>query len=244
MPTEHGGRIMGGRETPEAIVDEALQAGCKSLAFTYTEPTVFFELALETAKLAHQKGLKNIFVTNGYMSEPALDMICPYLDAANVDLKAFSEVFYKEQCNARLAPVLDTLRLMKTLNIFVEVTTLIIPGLNDDPKELSELAGFIVTDLGSETPWHVSRFHPCYRLTDRPPTPVETLLDARRIGLEAGLKYVYTGNAPGETSECTYCYSCGSCLINRRGFWVSENRIHRNQCPVCGAIIHGVGLCT
>jgi len=242
MPTDNGGRIMGNRATPEGLVSEAEQSGCKIIAYTYTEPTVFFELALETAKLAHQKGLKNVFVTNGYMSEEALEMICPYLDGANVDLKAFTEDFYKEQCSARLAPVMETLRQMKTLDIFVEVTTLLIPGLNDDPSELGDLAGFIVNDLGSETPWHVSRFHPCYRLTDRPPTPVETLLKAREIGLGAGLKYVYTGNVPGETSECTYCYHCGCRLINRRGFSVSENRIRRNQCPDCGAIIHGVGL--
>ncbi len=243
MPTEHNGRIMGNRATPDGMVSEALQSGCKSIAYTYNEPTVFFELALDTAKLAHQKGLKNIFVTNGYMSEQALETICPYLDAANVDLKAFTEDFYKEQCSARLAPVMETLRQMKSLDIFVEVTTLLIPGLNDDPSELSELAGFIVNDLGSGTPWHVSRFHPCYRLTDRPPTPVETLLNARKIGFKAGLKYVYTGNVPGESSECTYCYNCGSRLVNRRGFFVSENRIRRNRCPDCGAIIHGVGLC-
>ena len=244
MATDHGGRIMGNRVTPEDMVAKALQAGCKSIAYTYTEPTVFFELALDTAKLAHQNGLKNVFVTNGYMSAKALEAICPYLDAANVDLKAFSEDFYKSMCRAHLDPVLETLRQMKTLDIFVEVTTLLIPGLNDKSAELSELAAFIAKDLGSETPWHVSRFHPCYRLMDRPQTPVETLLQARQIGLEAGLKYVYTGNVPGESSECTYCYQCGSRLVNRRGFLVSENRIRQNQCPDCGAIIHGVGLCS
>jgi len=243
MATDHHGRIMGSRATPEGMVTKALESGCKSIAYTYTEPTVFFELALDTARLAHQKGLKNVFVTNGYMSEQAVEMICPYLDAANVDLKAFSEDFYKSICGARLLPVMETLRQMKTLDIFVEVTTLVIPGLNDDPAELEKLAGFIAHDLGSETPWHVSRFHPCYRLTDRPPTPVQTLLQARQIGLDAGLKYVYTGNVPGEASECTYCYHCGSRLVDRRGFFVSENRIQRNQCPDCGAIIHGVGLC-
>ncbi|MFP4226586.1 MAG: AmmeMemoRadiSam system radical SAM enzyme, partial [Desulfobacterales bacterium] len=244
MASDHQGRIAGSRATPEGMVAEARAAGCKSIAYTYTEPTVFFELALDTAKLAHQRGLKNIFVTNGYMSEQALEMICPYLDAANVDLKAFSEDFYKSMCGARLLPVMETLRQMKTLDIFIEVTTLIIPGLNDDPAELEKLAGFIASDLGSDTPWHVSRFHPCYQLTDRPPTPVQTLLQARQIGIDAGLKYVYTGNAPGEAGECTYCYHCGSRLIDRRGFLVSENRIYRNQCPDCGAIIHGVGLCS
>ncbi|HMA85598.1 MAG TPA: AmmeMemoRadiSam system radical SAM enzyme [Desulfosalsimonadaceae bacterium] len=243
MAADDRGHIMGSHATPEGMVAEALKSGCKSIAYTYTEPTVFFELALETARLAHQRGLKNVFVTNGYMSEQALEGICPYLDAANVDLKAFSEDFYKSMCSARLSPVMEILRQMKTLDIFVEVTTLLIPGLNDDSAELEKLAGFIAHDLGSDTPWHVSRFQPCYQLTDRPPTPVQTLLQARQIGIDAGLKYVYTGNVPGEKSECTYCYNCGSRLMNRRGFFVSENRIQRNQCPDCGAVIHGVGLC-
>jgi pyruvate formate lyase activating enzyme len=243
MATDHRGRMPGRHATPEAMVSEAAASECKSIAYTYTEPAVFFELALDTAKLAHQRGLLNVFVTNGYMSEQALEMICPYLDAANVDLKAFSEDFYKSMCSARLLPVMETLRQMKTLDIFVEVTTLVIPGLNDDPAELEKLAGFIADDLGTETPWHVNRFHPCYRLTDRPSTPVQTLLKARQIGLDAGLKYVYTGNVPGEASECTYCYQCGSRLMDRRGFFVFENRIRSNQCPECGAIIHGVGLC-
>jgi len=243
MPADQDGRIAGSRVTPEGIVQEALRRGCQSIAYTYTEPTVFFELALDTARLAHQQGLKNVFVTNGYMSGPALEMVSPYLDAANVDLKAFSDDFYKKCCGARLAPVKETLRQMKILDIFVEVTTLLIPGLNDSPAELRGLAGFIADGLGSETPWHVSRFHPCYRLMDRGPTPIETLLNTRDIGLEAGLKYVYTGNLPGEPSETTYCYSCSEPLIIRRGFAVSENRIRRNQCPDCGAFIHGVGLC-
>lgn len=243
VPAEPGSHIKGSPATPETLVQDALQQGCKSIAYTYTEPTVFFELALDTARLAHQAGLKNVFVTNGYLSEAALEMVSPYLDAANVDLKSFSGDFYKKWCGGHLEPVKETLRQMKTLDIFVEVTTLLIPGLNDRPDEARNLAGFIAGELGSETPWHISRFHPCYRLTDRPPTPVETLLQARDIGLEAGLKYVYTGNIPGEPSESTYCYNCSEPLIFRRGFSVSENRIQRNQCPDCGAFIHGVGLC-
>jgi pyruvate formate lyase activating enzyme len=174
------------------------------------------------------------------MSPEALEMIGPFLDAANVDLKAFSDDFYKEMCGARLAPVLETLRLMKRSGVFVEITTLMIPGLNDNPKELAELASFIVDDLGDDTPWHVSRFHPTYRLTDRPPTPVATLLTARDIGLKAGLKYVYTGNVPGESSEHTFCYHCGGQLVSRRGFLVIRNNMKNNTCPKCGAIIHGV----
>ncbi|MCD6586329.1 MAG: AmmeMemoRadiSam system radical SAM enzyme [Desulfobacteraceae bacterium] len=242
MPADHDGRIAGKSFSPEEIVDEAIKGNCKSIAYTYNEPTVFFELALACAKLAHTKDIKNVFVSNGYMSGKAIEMLSPFLDAANVDLKAFSDDFYKKMCNARLSPVLETLKKMKAMDIFVEVTTLLIPGLNDDPKELKDLAAFIVTELGSDTPWHVSRFYPTYKLTDRPPTPVETLLMARNIGITAGLKYVYTGNVPGETSENTFCYSCGGKLIDRRGYHVSENKIIDNKCPDCGAFIHGVGL--
>jgi len=242
MPSDYGGRIAGNFFTPEDIVDKAIKGNCKSIAYTYNEPTVFFELALATAKLANEKNIKNIFVSNGYMSAEALEMVSPFLDAANVDLKAFSDGFYKKMCGARLAPVLETLKKMKALDIFVEVTTLLIPGLNDDPEELKDLAGFIVNELGTDTPWHVSRFHPTYKLTDRPPTSVEKMRIARDIGLRAGLKYVYTGNVPGEKSENTFCYSCGIQLIDRRGFYVSENRIIDNKCPDCGAHIHGLGL--
>lgn len=242
MASDDGGRIVGKSFTPVGIVAGAEKGNCKSIAYTYTEPTVFFELALACAKLAHAKNIKNVFVSNGYMSVEAIDMLSPFLDAANVDLKAFSDDFYKKMCNARLSPVLETLKKMKAMNIFVEVTTLLIPGLNDDPKELKDLATFIVNELGDDTPWHVSRFYPTYKLTDRPPTPVETLLNARNIGMNTGLKYVYTGNVPGENSENTFCYSCGRILIDRRGYHVSKNNIIDNKCPGCGAVIHGVGL--
>jgi pyruvate formate lyase activating enzyme len=242
MPADHDGRIAGKLFTPDDIVDGAVKGNCQSIAYTYNEPTVFFELALATAKLAHDKAIKNIFVSNGYMSAEAIDMLSPFLDAANVDLKAFSDNFYKKMCSARLSPVLETLKKMKAMDIFVEVTTLLIPGLNDDPKELKDLAAFIVNELGDNTPWHVSRFYPTYQLTDRPPTPVETLLMARNIGINAGLKYVYTGNVPGENSENTFCYSCGVKLIDRKGYHVSENKIIDSKCPDCGAVIDGVGL--
>jgi pyruvate formate lyase activating enzyme len=244
MPSDHNGRIIGDVVSPEEIVSGAVKSGCRSIAYTYTEPTVFFELAYETARLAQKRDLKNIFVTNGYMTAEALEMIGPFLDAANVDLKAFSDDFYKKQCGARLAPVLDTLRLMKKTGVFVEITTLLIPGLNDDPSELAELAGFIRDDIGDDTPWHVSRFHPTYRLLDRPPTPQATLAGARDIGLRAGLKYVYTGNIPGDNGENTFCPGCGRILIGRRGFAIIKKTIRDDRCPDCGAVISGVGLST
>jgi pyruvate formate lyase activating enzyme len=242
MPSDRNGMIVGDYYSPEDIVDAALRGDCKTIAYTYTEPTVFFEFAYDTAKLAHQKGIKNVFVTNGYMTAEALHMINPYLDAANVDLKAYTHDFYKTYCGAKLAPVKETLKLMKSLGIFLEVTTLLIPGLNDARDELEKLASFLAGSLGAETPWHISRFHPTYRLTDRPSTPVKTLVMAREIGIKAGLKYVYTGNVPGENGEKTFCYQCGKILIDRWGFYVRKNLIENGRCPNCGAEIDGVGL--
>ncbi len=240
MPADQGGKIMGSRSTPEEVVAAAEQGGCRSISYTYTEPTVFFEFAHDTARLAGARGLRNVFVTNGYMTAEALAMISPYLDAANVDLKAFNDKYYKELCGARLKHVQESLKRMRALGIFIEVTTLIIPGLNDDPTELEALAAFIVEDLGPQTPWHISRFHPTYKLTDRPATPVATLTAARQIGLAAGLRYVYTGNVPGDAGESTFCYNCGECVIERWGFRVSKLNIENGRCVHCGVEIDGV----
>ena len=240
MPADQDGRVAGDPVTPQQVVAAARQRGCASIAYTYTEPTVFFEFACDTAQLAHPLGIKNIFVTNGYMSAEALERVSPWLDAANVDLKAFSDGFYKHQCGARLEPVKATLRRMKALKIWVEVTTLIIPGLNDDPGELSQLATFIATELGPETPWHVSRFHPTYRLTDRGATPLKTLVQARSIGLASGLKYVYTGNLPGQGGEDTLCPGCGAAAIARNGFRILAMRVAQGRCSSCGTAIDGI----
>ena len=239
MPADHNGKIAGTAVSPESVVEHALQTGCKSIAYTYTEPTVYFEFALDTARLAHEKGLCNVFVTNGYMTREALEMIQPYLDAANVDLKAFNNEFYKDVCGASLEPVRRTLVLMKSMNIHVEITTLLISGMNDDAAELSDMAAFIVSELGSDTPWHISRFHPSYRMTDCPPTPLTSLLSARETGLKAGLRYVYTGNVPGEQGENTFCWRCGKLLIDRWGFTVRCSRIENSRCAYCGASIDG-----
>ncbi len=240
MPEDRKGLIMGNPATPREVVADALANGCRSIAYTYTEPTIYFEFAFETARLAHEQGLKNVFVTNGYMSPEALERIAPYLDAANVDLKSFSDDFYHKQCGARLEPVKETLVGMKARGILVEVTTLLIPGLNTDPDELRALADFLATRLGTDTPWHISRFHPTYKLTDRPATPVSSILEAREIGLAAGLKYVYTGNVWGEPGESTLCDNCGAMLIDRRGFTVNKNRLRQGRCPDCGAHVAGI----
>jgi pyruvate formate lyase activating enzyme len=242
MPSDREGMITGDPFSPQDVVAAAIKGNCKSIAYTYTEPTVYFEFAFDTAKLAHENGIQNVFVTNGYMTAEALHMINPYLDAANVDLKAFTEDFYKTYCGAKLEHVKESLKLMKSLGIFIEVTTLLIPGLNDDKDELEKLAKFLADSLGTETPWHISRFHPTYKLTDRPPTPVETLVTAREIGIKAGLKYVYTGNVPGENGGNTFCYNCGKILIERWGFYIKKNGIEESRCPYCDVEIHGVGM--
>ncbi|MEN8245325.1 MAG: AmmeMemoRadiSam system radical SAM enzyme [Thermodesulfobacteriota bacterium] len=242
MPCEQDGRVVGDPVSPEEVVQAAVAGNCKTIAYTYTEPTVFYEFAYETAKLAHANGILNVFVTNGYMSAEALETVAPYLDAANVDLKSFDDAFYKTFCGARLEPVKETLVKMKSQGVFVEVTTLIIPGLNDGRDELASLASFLVEALGPETPWHISRFHPTYKLMDRPVTPVGILREAREIGLSAGLRYVYTGNVPGEAAESTFCSGCGKLLIERWGFSIHSYAVENGMCPACGKMIAGIGM--
>lgn len=240
MPSDHRGMIAGDGCTPEEIVQDAAKTGCKSISYTYTEPTVYFEFALDTAIMAHKQGIRNVFVTNGYMTPEAIGEASPFFNAANVDLKAFSEDFYRKICGGKLEPVKETLREMKSRGILVEVTTLLIPGLNDSPEELTRLAGFLAKDLGPDTPWHVSRFHPTYRMTDRASTPVETLIRARDTGIREGLRYVYIGNVPGEQGESTFCPGCGKILIERWGFRVTRNLIREGRCDSCGESIAGV----
>ncbi len=240
-PQQHNGEIIGQDRTPEQIVADAKAAGCETIAYTYTEPTIFYEFAYDTTLLAQKEGIKNVFVSNGYMSSEAAHKIAPYLDAINIDLKAFTDKFYKKVCGARLKPVLQTIQLMKELAVWVEVTTLIIPGLNDGEDELRDIAHF-VKKVGPEVPWHVTRFYPTYKLLDAPPTPVTTLRRAREIGLEEGLRYVYEGNVPGEGGENTYCYTCGAILIERYGLTLIQNRLQDGKCPECSTRIDGVGM--
>jgi pyruvate formate lyase activating enzyme len=231
--------IVGQDVSPEEIVSAAKRSNCASIAYTYSEPTIFFEYAYDIAKLARKEGLKNVFVTNGYIAPEALKEISPYLDAANIDLKSFSDEFYRKSCGAHLQPVLDSIRLYKRLGIWIEITTLIIPTLNDSEEELRKIAGFI-KEVGEDTPWHITQFHPMYNLPDLPRTPVSTLRKARQIGLEAGLRYVYEGNVPGETGENTYCYNCGKPLIRRFGYSIQENKIKNSACTYCKTKIDGL----
>ncbi|GAH09703.1 unnamed protein product, partial [marine sediment metagenome] len=223
MPREQ--QLNDGREaTPGQIVKSARDENCRMIAYTYTEPTIFFEYAYETARLAQSAGLANIYVTNGYMTEEMLETAQLYLDAANVDLKAFQDETYRQYVGARLQPVLDNLKTLKQLGIWLEVTTLVIPGINDDPVELRDAARFVNKELGAETPWHISHFFPAYKMTDVLPTPARTLRHAREIGFEEGLKYVYAGNISDPGSQDTVCPVCGFTLIQRDQFFLLENR--------------------
>ncbi|MEW6115484.1 MAG: AmmeMemoRadiSam system radical SAM enzyme [Nitrospirota bacterium] len=238
-PKEHPD-IPGEDMTPEAVVNEAERSGCMSISYTYTEPTIFFEFAYDCARLAHQRGIKNVFVSNGYTSPDAARLIAPYLDANNIDLKG-DDAFYKKIVGAKLQPVLDTIKLMKELGVWVEVTTLIIPDYNDSDEFLTFAAEFIKS-VDPAIPWHVSQFYPTYKLLDKPRTPLATLQKAREIGKRAGLKYVYEGNVPGRGGENTYCPSCGELQIERIGYTLSLIKMKGSKCSNCGATIDGIGM--
>ncbi|HBG92978.1 MAG: AmmeMemoRadiSam system radical SAM enzyme [Nitrospirae bacterium GWF2_44_13] len=230
--------IPGEDMTPEEVVNIAERYGCKSIAYTYTEPTIFFEFAYDCAMLAKGKGIKNVFVSNGFMTPESVRAIAPYLDGNNIDLKG-NEKFYKEVCGAKAKPVRDTIRLMKELGVWVEITTLIIPGYNDAEGDLKSIAEFIKS-VDPAMPWHVTQFYPTYKLTDAPRTPIKTLRWARQMGFDTGLKYVYEGNVPGEGGENTYCPNCRELLILRFGFSIQESRIKDGKCLNCGVAIEGV----
>jgi pyruvate formate lyase activating enzyme len=225
--------------TPQEIVAEAKRNRCRSIAYTYTEPTIFFEYAYDTARLAKEAGLRNVFVTDGYMTRQALEMIRPYLDAANVDLKSFSDDSYRRTCEARLQPVLDTLAAMKELGVWLEVTTLVVPGENDSEQELRQIAEYLAR-IDTGIPWHLSRFHPDYQFQDHAATPIETLLRAGKIGREAGLRYIYLGNV-SEGSD-TNCERCHERVIERKYMGLNDYRLKSGCCPSCGTGIEGIWL--
>jgi pyruvate formate lyase activating enzyme len=233
--------FMGEEALPEEIVRAARQTGCRSIAYTYTEPTIFFEYSYDIARLAQEQGMANIYVTNGYMTPEMLELFHPHLDAANVDLKAFRDETYRKYVGARLQPILDNLVRIKELGIWLEVTTLVVPGINDSAEELRDAAEFLANEIGPDTPWHLSRFTPAYRMRDVPPTPLQTLEKARAIGVEAGLHHIYVGNVPGE--ENTYCPACGELLIRRSGYRIIANKTRQGgSCPNCGTAVAGVGM--
>lgn len=231
--------IPGTPTDPESVVLGALRSSCSSISYTYTEPTVFMEYAKDCAELARERGISNVFVTNGFMTGESARSAGKFLDAANVDLKGATEEHYKTICGASLGPVLETIRILHGMGVWIEVTTLVIPGLNDRRGDLEFIAGFIAS-VDKKIPWHISRFHPVYKMTDRPPTPLESLQLAKKIGKEAGLKYVYLGNV-SLGDDMTRCSGCGETLIVRRGFAVAEKMITREgNCPGCKAPFDGV----
>jgi pyruvate formate lyase activating enzyme len=239
MPRDRDGRIEGSEVSPSKIISLTKQYQCRSISYTYTEPTIYFEYAYDVAQQARQEGIKNVFVTNGYMTEEALKTIHPYLDAANVDLKSFNEEFYKEVCGAKLKPVLENLRQMRQMGIWVEITTLVIPTLNDSDQEFEEIAQFIVS-LGPEVPWHISAFYPTYKMLNLARTTASALRRAREIGIKAGLRYVYCGNVPGEEGEDTFCPHCGRRVVERIGFRVTRNDVVNGACRHCRGKIDGI----
>jgi pyruvate formate lyase activating enzyme len=238
MPVDQS-RVEGTDMVPEMVIKAAKDHACESVSYTYTEPAVYWDYAFDTARLAHKAGLRNVFVTNGYWSEKGLKTMLPYMDGANVDLKFFEDQQYRTICGARLQPVLDTIRTLHDAGVWQEVTTLLIPGLNDSAESLQSIAGFI-RKIDPRIPWHISRFYPVYRMTDRPLTPKESIQQAREIGIREGLYHVYTGNMPGDDGESTFCPQCGELMIGRTGFSVQSIVIREGRCPHCGEEIAGV----
>lgn len=229
------GKIEGENISPEEVVKIAKKDKVPSISYTYTDPVVFSEYALDIMKLAKEERLKNNWVTAGFWSKELFDLIFPYLDAVNCDLKSFEDEFYIKYCGGKLGPVLDTLKRLKEKKIWVEVTTLVIPTLNDKEENFKKIANFIKNELGPETPWHISQFSPeiSWKLQDLSPTPVESIEKACQIGLDTGLKYVYSGNIPGLASEDTYCPKCKEKMIDRTGYFISQS--HKNgKCANCG----------
>ncbi len=222
---------------PRDIVADAVETECATIAYTYTEPTIFFEYALDTAKLAHERGVRNAFVTNGFMTASAVEAMRPYIDAANVDLKSFNDEFYRKRCSGRLKPVLETISNMREADIWVEVTTLVVPGANDSLEELEAIARFIA-GVDADIPWHITRFHPDYHSVEISPTPPETIQKAAEIGARCGLRYIYPGNLPRETA--TYCHVCREPLIQRQRFSVSAFKLTNGACPSCNTPQAGV----
>jgi pyruvate formate lyase activating enzyme len=241
-PKEHDHKIVGHPLSPQRAVSKAIEYGCESIAYTYNEPVVFFEYTYDTAKLAHEAGLKNIYVTSGYETHKAIDTIAPYLDGMNIDIKGYSQSFYKDICGGSLKPVLDTIEYAHKKGIWIETTTLLIPGYNDSDEEIRAIAQF-QADLDPTIPWHISAFHPMYKMLDVQRTPPSTLRRAYDIGKEVGLHYVYVGNIDDETRESTYCPGCQALVIDRHGHigqYVTNHLINKNSCPSCGYKLQGV----
>jgi pyruvate formate lyase activating enzyme len=226
--------------SPEQVVALAVSYECPSIAYTYTEPTIFYEYMLDTAKLAKKAGIKNVMHSCGYINPKPLKELLKYMDAANIDLKGFSEEYYEEMCFGRLEPVLTTLKTVREEGVWLEITNLIVPGKNDDPKMIRKMVKWIKKNLGPDVPLYFAAFHPHYKLKGVPPSPVKTLEMAYKIAREEGLNYVYIGNVYGHMTENTYCPRCGKVVIKRLGYKILENNLKNGRCKFCGEKIPGV----
>jgi pyruvate formate lyase activating enzyme len=226
--------------SPQETVEGAIKFNCPTIAYTYTEPSIFYEYMFDTAKLARARGIKNIYHSNGSLNPEPVRELCRYLDGANIDLKGFTQDFYWDVCGGYLETVLGTIKTLKENNVHVEITNLVVPTLNDNPSDIRKMCQWIRDEAGKDIPIHFSRFHPTYKLRNLPPTPVKTLEEARRIALEEGLEFVYIGNVPGHEAESTYCPRDGKILIRRVGYSVLENNIIDGKCKFCGRDIPGV----
>ncbi|MBW6440938.1 AmmeMemoRadiSam system radical SAM enzyme [Patescibacteria group bacterium] len=220
--------------SPQEIVNNAIKNKCQSISYTYTEPTIFLEYALDTMKIAQKAGIKNVWVTNGFMSIETLKLIKPYLNAVNVDIKSFDNRFYRDICGAKVNPILENLKWMKKNEIWIEITTLVIPGFSDDEKMLQNIAKYIFTELGSKTPWHISAFSGAisYKMQNIPDTPLQTIQKSYKIGKEIGLKYVYGGNVSGSSMENTFCPNCNELVIERIGYFIKRYDSN-GKCKIC-----------
>jgi len=232
---------LAGEATPEAIVAAAKETGCRSVAFTYNDPTIWAEYAIDIAKVARREGIKTVAVTAGYISPEARREFYQWMDAANVDLKAFTESFYRKLCQTELAPVLETIKYLKhETNVWQELTNLLIPGENDSPEETKAMCGWIVDNIGDEVPIHFTAFHPDFKMMDKPRTPHETLINARQIAIDMGIKYAYVGNVHDVKRESTYCPGCGGVVIERDWYELGQYNLIGDSCKTCGTKIAGV----
>ena len=216
---------------PEQVVEQALASGAQSIAYTYSEPIIFFEYIIDIAKIARQKGLKNVVISAGYINGEPLRELCQYIDAIKIDLKAFKQSFYDKMTGGQLAPILRNLKIIQEEDVWLEIVNLVIPGENDSPEEIRQMAEWIKDNLGDEVPLHFTRFHPMYKLQNLPPTPEETLKKAREIALAVGLKYVYTGNIGNIDMESTYCPNSDTLAVKRHGYFILQNNLQNGQCP-------------
>lgn len=226
--------------SPEAVADAAAKNGARTLAFTYSEPTVFFEYMLQCAKAARQRNVESVVITNGYINAEPLQHLLPYIKAIKIDLKSFSESFYTRICDGHLSPVKDTLKRIHSAGIWLEIVCLLIPTLNDSDAEISSLAAWVAKELGPNVPLHFTRFQPLYQLRNLPPTPPETLLRAKSLAAQEGCRFVYTGNIPGLEGQDTLCHSCGKTLIRRYGHLIKENLLKDSRCAYCKTVLPGL----